>query len=99
MVGRKRDEKSDLKVAEASLEVARGAGDGVFGFLLAEFPDGTRPNNGDSRIRMVLENGEVEYLPFWSDEVTISPSDVLGKTLNEAWDVFFRKDLAYIRGE
>jgi len=98
MVSRVQDEKSNLKVVRAELEIPKGGGDGMFAFLSATYPDGSHPQNGDRRIRMELENGTVEYLPFYSDEICISPNEVNGKTLNEAWDVFYKKDLAYIRG-
>lgn len=91
-------ENGEKKVVAASLEVPTGGGAGVFGFLESTYPDGKHPKNGDRRIRMELEDGSVEFMEFWGDEVNVFPSEVVGGTLRDAWDVWSRKDLAYIRG-
>ena len=83
-VGRIQDEKSNLKVVSATLERAEG--------LFGNF------GNGNARLVMTMENGTIEYLAFYDDEISMTPSDVTGKTLNEAWDVFYARDLAYLRG-
>lgn len=87
--------KDDMKVVSATLEIPEG-GSGFFD--LGHYPDGSVPEGGTRRIRMVLEDGSVDYISFYHDEISISPSEVTGKTLSEAFQVKHKKDGDYLRG-
>ena len=85
----------DLKVVSAVLEYPQG-GTGVFD--LGKYPDGTCPSHGTQRLKMTLEDNSVQFMEYYGDEISIMPSEVEGKTLSEAWDVYSRKDVAYLQG-
>jgi len=87
-------ENGNKKVVSAITEVPSG-GDGFFDF--GKYPDGTHPTNGTQRLKMMLDDGSVEYMEYYGDEISISPDDVIGKTLKEAWGVFSKKDIEYLQ--
>ena len=88
-------ENNDKKIVSAVLERPSG-GSGFFD--LGKYPDGTRPSQGTQRLKMTLEDDNVEYLEYYGDEIYIGPEEVQGKTLREAWEVYRAKDIAYLRG-
>lgn len=54
--------------------------------------------NGNAHMDVVLED-ETETTAFWyySDELTFSPSDVIGKTIDEACALKQARDVAYLQ--
>ena len=85
---------TDKKIVKCELEKPTG-GSGIFD--LGKYPDGTRPTNGTQRLKMELEDGSIEFLEYYGDEIYISPEEVFGKTVSQAWEIFAQKDKAYLQ--
>lgn len=76
-----------MKIIQARIE----KGSMVFGFS-------DDPNAGRGRVIVTLENGtEEEAFSYYLDELAFSPTEFLGKTLEEARQIHHRKDVAYLR--
>lgn len=57
-----------------------------------------RVGEGNARVIATLDNGEEFVLfRFYSDELSFTYDDLVGKTIQEARDVKYKKDLAYLR--
>lgn len=79
------------RIVEAALERTIDNG------LIGEYPNGDSPQCGNVRIVMKLDDGSVEYLEYYSDEIHISPEEVVGMSVSEAHNVKRIKDLEYLR--
>lgn len=84
----------EKKIVKCELELPSG-GSGMFD--LGTYSDGTRPSNGTQRLKMEFDDGSVEFMEYYGDEISIAPEEVIGKTSREAWDVFSAKDKAYLQ--
>lgn len=51
------------------------------------------------RVEVLLENEEEYVLLFeyYSDEISFFSGEFIGLTVEEAWDLYRRKDIAYIQ--
>ena len=85
----------EKKIVSCVLERPTG-GSGIFD--LGKYPDGTVPSKGTQRLKMEFEDGSIEYMEYYGDEIYIGPQEVIGKTSAEAWEVFAAKDKAYLQG-
>jgi hypothetical protein len=85
----------EKKIVKCVLERPTG-GSGVFD--LGRYSDGTSPSKGTQRLKMEFEDGSIEYMEYYGDEIYIGPQEVIGKTSKEAWKVFAAKDKAYLQG-
>ena len=88
------DERYNKKVIAAALERPIG-GDG--GFNLGKYPNGDIPSNGSCRLKLTMNDGHLEYLEYYGDEISITPQEVVGRTLRGVWDLYNEKDLACLR--
>lgn len=53
---------------------------------------------GEVQLVAVYEDGSEEFLfGYFPEEYSISPSELIGKTKDEAFDVKYEKDLAFMR--
>lgn len=54
---------------------------------------------GDLEFRATMEDGtkDVFVFPWFSDELTFSPQEIVGLTVEEACDLKEKRDIAYLR--
>lgn len=52
---------------------------------------------GNMEVVATMENGEEKFVfPWFDDELSFTPSELIGKTIEEARDVKQDKDIAYL---
>lgn len=62
-------------------------------------PLNTKPRDLKSQVHATFEDGSKKVvLSFFSDEIQITPDEVIGLTEDQVLDLFHAKDVAYIRG-
>lgn len=59
--------------------------------LDSAFEDMTTPT-----VHVTVDGAESELLSFYSDEITISPEELVGLTVDEARELKRRKDVTYL---
>ena len=58
--------------------------------------DAGRPE-GKRRYVCTLDDGSVENFEFYDDELTFTTTELVGLTWNEVWDLFRKRDIAYLQ--
>jgi hypothetical protein len=60
--------------------------------------DGGSACSGISKVKVLLSNGEeLTLFKFYPDEITISESELIGRTVDEAKRLKFEKDVRYLQ--